>query len=295
MQVFSPSFIEVALPAGHRFPMGKYAHLTEFLKQKGWRVQRAPRAQMEDLQRIHSEHYLQSWLYGTLSAKEERILGFPYSAAMLERSLHSVGGTLAAMVQAFELGYGVNLAGGTHHAFADRGEGFCVFNDLAVCARKALDTNLARRILIIDLDVHQGNGTAKIFETNPSVFTFSMHGERNYPFKKECSDLDIGLADGTTDQVYLEILGQHLPEVFNNFDPDLVLFQAGVDVLANDRFGRMALSQEGVVARDQIVYETCKHKQIPVVYTMGGGYQQDVSLIVAAHAASLEALRSTFS
>jgi acetoin utilization deacetylase AcuC-like enzyme len=294
MIAYSPSFINLVLPQGHRFPMSKYAALAAHLLEQGWDIKPAPRAQRNDLEHVHTPTYIDTWFHGTLSPKEQRVLGFPQSPELLERSLHSVGGTLAAMRQAFDRGYGINLAGGTHHAFADRGEGFCVFNDLAIAARHALDHGLAKRILIVDLDVHQGNGTADIFKNEPNVFTFSIHGERNYPFHKETSDCDLGLPDGTGDEQYLEVMSLHLPNLFEDFKPDLVFLQAGTDVLANDRFGRMNLSPAGVVARDSLVYTLCQTQAIPMVYTMGGGYQTDVAVTVAAHAASLTALKLTF-
>lgn len=288
---FSPSHIHVPLPEGHRFPMGKYALLSEALTKLGWQIEKAPRASLEDLQRVHTSDYVQKWFDLSLTLQEERKLGLPQSKELLERSVASVGGTVAAMLRAFEHGYGINLAGGTHHAFAERGEGFCVFNDLAVASRKATAEGLAKKILIVDLDVHQGNGTAKIFEDEPNVFTLSIHGERNYPFQKEKSDLDIGLADGTMDEQYLEILDEQLPKLFQSFEPDLVFLQAGVDVLAEDRFGRMNLSKEGVAARDGMVYQLCFDNSVPLVYTMGGGYQKEIERIVEAHVGSLEQLK----
>ncbi len=288
---FSSSHITVPLPDGHRFPILKYKALVEKLTPLGWQIKKAPKATLEDLKLVHTAAYLQKCFDLSLTPQEERKLGLPQSPQLLERSLCSVGGTLAALEYALEHRYGINLAGGTHHAFADRGEGFCVFNDLAVASRKARLEGRAEKILIIDLDVHQGNGTAKIFEDEPNVFTFSMHGERNYPFFKEKSDLDIGLPDGTTDEEYLDILEQYLPKLFETFAPDLVFLQAGVDVLAGDRFGRMKLSQDGVAARDSVVYKLCFDNNIPLVYTMGGGYQQDIVNIVEAHAGSLEMLR----
>jgi acetoin utilization deacetylase AcuC-like enzyme len=289
---FSPSFVHVPLPEGHRFPMGKYALLSEALTKLGWQIERAPRASLEDLQRVHTPEYIQKWFNLALTPQEERKLGLPQSRELLERSIVSVGGTVAAMVQAVKSGYGINLAGGTHHAFAERGEGFCVFNDLAVASRKALAEGLAKKILIVDLDVHQGNGTAKIFEDDTNIFTLSVHGERNYPFQKEKSDLDIALPDGTTDEQYLEVLDEQLPGLFGSFKPDLVFLQAGVDVLAGDRFGRMNLSKEGVVERDGIVYKLCFENAIPLVYTMGGGYQKELERIVEAHVGSLETLKT---
>jgi acetoin utilization deacetylase AcuC-like enzyme len=294
MIAFSPSFVEVNLPPGHRFPMGKYAALAQRLTGLGWTIKASPEATLTDLERVHTRDYLQTWFSGTLSPYEERALGFPQSEQMLQRSLHSIGGTLEAMMQALEHGYGIHLAGGTHHAFADRGEGFCVFNDLAIGSCRALAEQLASRIMIIDLDVHQGNGTAKIFEAEPRVFTLSIHGERNYPFRKERSDLDIGLPDGTTDNDYLMVLKEHVPKLFETFKPDLVFLQAGIDVLAHDRYGRMSLTQDGVVARDSFIYELCKDKLVPLVYTMGGGYQANIEVLVSAHAASLERLKKVF-
>jgi acetoin utilization deacetylase AcuC-like enzyme len=286
---FSPSHVTVPLPEGHRFPMSKYQALVEKLGSLGWRIEKAPRATLEDLQLVHTAVYLQKCFDLSLTPQEERKLGLPQSPELLERSLCSVGGTLAAMNHALQYGYGINLAGGTHHAFADRGEGFCVFNDLAIASRKALLERRAKKILIVDLDVHQGNGTAKIFEDEPDVFTLSVHGERNYPFVKEKSDLDIGLPDGTTDEGYLEMLEQHLPKLFASFEPDLVFLQGGVDVLAEDRYGRMKLTKKGVAARDSLVYNLCFENSIPLVYTMGGGYG-GIETIVEAHVGSLEQL-----
>jgi acetoin utilization deacetylase AcuC-like enzyme len=288
---FSPSHISVPLPEGHRFPMSKYRALVERLTPLGWQIEKAPLATVEDLQLVHTQEYVQKCFDLSLTPQEERKLGLPQSAELLERSVCSVGGTLAAMSHALEYGYGINLAGGTHHAFADRGEGFCVFNDLAIASRKAILEGSAKKILIVDLDVHQGNGTAKIFEDEASVFTLSVHGERNYPFVKEKSDLDIGLPDGVDDSGYLETLSNHLPTIFDSFEPDLVFLQAGVDVLAEDRYGRMKLTKEGVAERDSLLYKLCFDNSIPLVYTMGGGYQQEIGNIVAAHANSLEMLR----
>jgi acetoin utilization deacetylase AcuC-like enzyme len=289
---FSPSHITVPLPEGHRFPMSKYKALVERLSPLGWQIEKAPRASVEDLQLIHTPEYLQKCFDLSLTPQEERKLGLPQSAELLERSVCSVGGTLAATEHALRHGYGINLAGGTHHAFADRGEGFCVFNDLAIASRKVRLEGLAKKILIVDLDVHQGNGTAKIFEDEANVFTLSVHGERNYPFVKEKSDLDIGLPDGVDDAGYLEVLSSHLPNIFDSFEPDLVFLQAGVDVLAEDRYGRMKLTKEGVAARDSLAYTLCFDNSIPLVYTMGGGYQQEINNIVEAHVGSLEALKS---
>ena len=255
----------------------------------GWQVNDAPSAPLEDIRRVHTSEYFHALKTCTLERKAERKLGFPQSAALLERSLHSVGGTLAAFHDALGRGYGVNLAGGTHHAYAGHGEGFCVFNDYAVVIRHALAHALAERFLIVDLDVHQGNGTAKIFEADPRVFTLSVHGARNYPFQKEKSDRDVPLEDGADDRAYLELIRAELPPLIE-VKPDVVLYIGGVDVLASDRFGRMALTQEGVRQRDRFVFELCRNARVPLVYTMGGGYQKDIEVTLAGHAAGLQEL-----
>ena len=293
-RAYSPSHIHVPLPQGHRFPMGKYAALAEVLRRDGWQVDPAPAASHAQLARVHSADYLRTWREGRLEPKAERKLGLPQSPELYQRSLHSVGGTLAALADAWQRGYGVNLAGGTHHAFASHGEGFCVFNDLAISAYEALQRPEVRRVLIVDVDVHQGNGTAKLLEHEPRVYTLSVHGARNYPFHKETSDCDIALDDGSDDACYLQRVRHTLPALLEHNQPQLVLYQAGVDVLAGDRFGRMALSLEGVLARDRLVYELCYERGIPLVYTMGGGYQQDIRVTIEAHRRSLQLLRSIF-
>jgi len=294
-RAFSPSHVALPLPEGHRFPVQKYARLAARLSDLGWRVDEAPPAPWEDVARVHTEAYLEALKRCSLSRSAERKLGFPQSPALLQRALHSVGGTLAALYDALERGYGVNLAGGTHHAFADRGEGFCVLNDHAVAAYHALERDLAARILVVDLDVHQGNGSANLFAHDPRVFTFSVHGARNYPFQKERSSRDVPLEDGVTDEVYLGVLTRELPPILETFHPDLVLYIGGVDVLAGDRFGRTALSLEGVEARDAYVFGLCKGAGVPLVYTMGGGYHRDLEVTVEAHVRGVEVLRTIFS
>ncbi len=291
---FSPAHLAAPLPPGHRFPMAKYAALARRLQDAGWRVEAAPDVADVDLQRAHTAGYLAAVASCTLDAAAERRLGFPQSEALVRRARASVGGTLAAAAQAQATGLGIALAGGTHHAFADRGEGFCVYNDLVVTARRLLADGHVERVLVVDLDVHQGNGTADACADDAHVTTFSVHGARNYPFVKARSDLDVALADGIDDDGYGAALGAHLPAFFEATAPDLVLYQGGVDVLAGDRFGRMALSQDGVVARDRFVASLCVAAGVPLVTTLGGGYHHEVERTVAAHAAGLTAIAEVF-
>lgn len=293
MLAYSPRRVAVPLPEGHRFPMRKYALLAEQLERAGWQVRDAPDFPEAQLNLVHTPEYLHKWRALSFNRQEVRTLGFPPSPELRLRSLRSVGGTLAAAQQALASGFGVNLAGGTHHAFADRGEGFCVFNDVALAIRALQRDERIRRALVIDLDVHQGNGTARIFAGDPSVFTFSVHGARNYPFRKEQSDLDVALPDGTDDANYLAALAQHLPKALAQ-PADIAFLLGGVDVLAGDRFGRMALSREGVVARDLMVARQLQAAGLPLVYVMAGGYHRELEQTVAAHAASLNALAALF-
>jgi acetoin utilization deacetylase AcuC-like enzyme len=203
---------------------------------------------------------------------------------LIQREICIAGGSVQAACFAKDFGIGMNIAGGTHHAFANRGEGFCILNDLAITANYLLRSKLAQKVLIVDLDVHQGNGTAALFQENPSVFTFSMHGEKNYPHRKERSDLDIGLADGTDDASYLAILDWNLKKLIDEVKPDFMLYQSGVDVLASDQLGRLSLTLEGVYARDRLVLSTAKSQGIPIMCCMGGGYSKRIKDIVEAHA-----------
>jgi acetoin utilization deacetylase AcuC-like enzyme len=294
MLAYSPRGIPVPLPEGHRFPMKKYALLAARLEQADWQVVDAPGFPTAQLSLIHSQTYLDKWRTLSFERHEVRALGFPPSAGLYKRSLHSVGGTLAAARRALKTGFGVNLAGGTHHAFADRGEGFCVFNDVALAVRLLQLEGAITKAVIIDLDVHQGNGTARLFADDNDVFTFSMHGARNYPFRKETSDLDIPLPDNTDDASYLMLLQTHLPDVLNHHRADIAFLLGGVDVLAGDRFGRMALSEAGVVQRDLFVASCCLSTGLPLVYVMAGGYQNDLDKLISAHAASLLALAGVY-
>jgi acetoin utilization deacetylase AcuC-like enzyme len=218
-----------------------------------------------------------------LTASEQRRIGFPQSPKLTERELIITQGTIDCCHYAFKAGVALNVAGGTHHAFADRGEGFCLLNDQSIAANYLLQRNLVKQILVIDLDVHQGNGTAKLFENEQRVFTFSMHGQHNYPFHKETSDLDIPLLDGTNSDVYLAILSETLPVLFDKVKPDFCFFQSGVDVLETDKFGKLKVTLEGCKQRDEFVLSLAKERSIPCVVSMGGGYSPDIRNIVEAH------------
>ncbi|MBL0882380.1 MAG: histone deacetylase [Chitinophagaceae bacterium] len=275
------------LPEGHRFPMLKYELIPEQLLHEG-SVSKdhffAPTICEENIVLLtHEKTYLDKLLLQTLSASEQRRIGFPQSPELTKRELIITQGTIDCCDFAFENGVALNVAGGTHHAFADRGEGFCLLNDMAVASNYLLHQKKANKILIIDLDVHQGNGTAKLFENNPSVFTFSMHGAHNYPFHKEQSDLDIPLKDGTTGQEYLQILHDTLPELIKKVNPDFSFYLSGVDILETDKFGKLKVTLEECKQRDAFVFSTLQKNNIPVVVAMGGGYSPDVRMIVEAH------------
>jgi acetoin utilization deacetylase AcuC-like enzyme len=292
-RAYSPRAERVELPPGHRFPMHKYDQVAERLEAAGWDVLDAPDVEDEVLVLTHDRGYLDAVAGCGLDARAERRLGFPQSRTLVRRSRVSVGGTVAAARSALDDGLGVQLAGGTHHAFRDRGEGFCVYNDLVVAARALLAEGAVRRVLVVDLDVHQGNGTAALCAGDPRIATYSVHGDRNYPFIKERSDLDVPLADGTGDADYLAALDASLPAFARAARPDLVIYQGGVDVLAGDRFGRLALSLDGIVERDRRVAAWCRDAGVPLVTTLGGGYHADVDVTVAAHVAGLAAVAET--
>lgn len=231
----------------------------------------------------HDKTYLEKLKQQTLSAKEQRHIGFPQSPELTERELIITQGTIDCCMHAFENGVSMNVAGGTHHAFADRGEGFCLLNDFATAANYLLQQKLAKQILIVDLDVHQGNGTARLFENNNRVFTFSMHGAHNYPFHKETSDLDIGLKDGTDDSIYLPLLQNTLDMLIDKVKPDFVFYLSGVDILETDKFGKLKVTMQGCKQRDEIVVSKLRQHHIPCTVAMGGGYSPDVRTIVEAH------------
>lgn len=276
------------LPPKHRFPMIKYELLPEQLIYEGTISESnlfVPEAVTENqILRTHTSAYWDKLKSLSLTRAEERKTGFPLSKALVEREITIMGGTLQAALYALTHGVAMNIAGGTHHAYPDRGEGFCLLNDIGIAARYLLDEGLRKKILVVDLDVHQGNGTAVMFQNDPNVFTFSMHGDKNYPLHKERSDLDVALPDGADDKHYLELLDHHLNHLLDSFQPDMIFFQSGVDVLANDKLGRLGLSLEGCKKRDYLVLEAGKRHQIPIVASMGGGYSENLSDIIEAHA-----------
>ena len=281
------------LPDKHKFPMHKYAAVRYLVEQHGLIVLEPPRAEWQLVETVHQHDYLHKLRFGTLSPKETRLLGFPWSPMLVERALRAVGGTLSAARDALSIGLGINLAGGTHHAYPDHGEGFCVLNDVAISTLELLRTGL-NRVLVLDLDVHQGNGTAFIFTNDPRVCTISVHGERNYPFHKESSSLDIALSDGITDTAYLAILEQQVLPAVAAFQPDIVFYLAGVDVLERDQFGRFALSLIGAKQRDTRVFEFCHTAQIPIVSLMAGGYNKNPDITPIAHANTVFAALEVF-
>ncbi len=291
MKLFYTDVFVLPLPAGHRFPMEKYARLREALLAGGKFGEadfHLPAAATDDeLARAHDPAYIRRVADGELSEKEQKAIGFPWSEGMVERSRRSAGATLAACRAAFEDGVAANLAGGTHHAFRDRGEGFCVFNDAAVAARAMQAEGRAERILIVDCDVHQGNGTASILRGDDSVFTFSIHGARNFPFAKEESDLDIELPDGCGDDAYLTRLGDGLATAFDLAQPDLVIYLAGADPYHDDRLGRLALTFAGLETRDRLVYATARTAGTPLAVAMAGGYARNIMDTVRIHATTI--------
>ncbi|MEZ4295673.1 MAG: histone deacetylase [Polyangiaceae bacterium] len=283
MRLFFSDQDRLALPEGHRFPSAKYPRIWQHLAaEHPSLVEHAPRAEWPDIALAHDARYVGALREGTLPVPVVRKLGFPWSESLVNRSRRSVGGTLAALRWALIHGAAGHLAGGTHHAFPDRGEGFCVFNDLAVAIHVARRDFAVDRVAVIDLDVHQGDGTAAMFRHDPAVFTLSLHGARNYPFRKEPGSLDVALPDHTPDSAYLEALDAALPAVIAH-RPQLLLYQAGVDPLAGDRLGRLALTHAGLMARDARVYALAEKLRIPIVVTLGGGYHRNIDATVEAH------------
>ena len=277
-----------SLPENHRFPMQKYDLLPEQLLYEGTITNDNfftphPLAERYILN-THDASYWNKLQHQQLSRSEIRKTGFPMSEQLVQREITIMQGTVQAARYALEFGVAFNIAGGTHHAFTDRGEGFCLLNDIAIGAHYLLEHKKVSQVLVVDLDVHQGNGTAQIFRDDPAVFTFSMHGAKNYPMHKEKSDLDIALPDGTDDGTYLDHLRTTLPRLLAEVQPDFIFFQSGVDVLATDKLGRLALTLEGCKERDRVVLEACHRDKIPVALSMGGGYSEKIAHIVEAHA-----------
>ena len=289
MQAFYSTRVTLPLPPGHRFPIEKYERLRARLAAELPALQQRPAAPASDalLALAHSPAYIATVQGGTLPAAAQREIGFPWSEAMVDRSRRSVGATVAAVHAALNDGVAANLAGGTHHASADRGGGYCVFNDVAVAARAAQNGALqagrcteVARVAVIDLDVHQGNGTASIFANDATVFTLSLHGEKNFPFRKEASDLDVGLPDGTGDAAYLQALDGALAQLAQRFSPQLVIYLAGADAHEGDRLGRLKLSDRGMQARDERVFDWAWQRRLPLALCMGGGYGHDIATTV---------------
>lgn len=287
MRIFHCDQFDLPLPEGHRFPMEKYLLLRRRMETdwpEGQRHLGVPQAATDrELGTVHDAEYVRKVTTGALSQAEIRRIGFPWSPGLVERSRRSVGGTLEAARAALEDGIAVNLSGGTHHAFPDRGEGFCVFNDVAVAARVMKEEGRAEGILILDLDVHQGNGTALIFRGVPEVFTLSIHGANNYPFRKEPSDLDLELPDGTEDGPFLEAVEAGIGKALEGRDFDLAFFLAGADPFLGDRLGRLALSKQGLLERDRLVFTACQNAGIPLAVVMSGGYAASVADTVDIH------------
>ena len=277
----------ITLPTNHRFPIAKYGLLRDAVIASGFvpptHMHEPDRAPIDSLRLVHTERYIEAVRSGTLSEAEQRRIGLPWSESLVERSFRAVGGTCEAATAALDRGVTMNLAGGTHHAFPDHGEGFCVFNDVAVAIRTLQRHGRIRRAVVIDLDVHQGNGTHAIFTGDPSVFTFSMHGGRNYPFHKVAGSLDVELADGTGDDAYLTALAETLPGVLSASAPDLAIYLAGADSHEGDRLGRLCLTFEGLARRDVMVLDACREVGIPVVITIAGGYGRNIEDSVRVH------------
>jgi len=294
MRIYYSDTFNLPLPEGHRFPGQKYAMLRARLLREGLlapnELHLSPLANDSAIARAHDADYISAFESGALDDRAIRRIGFPWSAHLVARTRASTGGAVAAARAALDDGISGQLAGGTHHAHRDFGAGYCIYNDQAIAALEALENGWVSRVAIVDLDVHQGDGTAAILRAHPSVFVFSMHGEKNFPFRKYESDLDVPLPDGTGDDAYLRGLAAHLPAVLA-FRPELVLYQAGVDPLAEDRLGRLSLTHAGLMARDEMVLSECARRGIPVAMAIGGGYASPIAPSVAAYANTYRVVR----
>jgi acetoin utilization deacetylase AcuC-like enzyme len=286
------------LPEGHRFPMLKYELLPEQLLLEGTAIKsdffEPEICDINHVLAIHTKEYVDDLLNLTLDARAARKIGFPLSKELVERELRIAQGTIIGAQKSFQTKVSFNIAGGTHHAYSSHGEAFCMLNDQAIASQFLLDNNLAKKILIIDLDVHQGNGTAETFHNNSNVFTFSTHGKTNYPFKKETSDLDIPFEDNTSDDVFLKTISEVIPKLIETQKPDFIFYLAGVDILASDKLGKLGCTLEGCKKRDEIVFEQCSKYQIPVQVSMGGGYSPEIKTIIEAHANTYRVAKNIF-
>lgn len=286
------------LPEGHRFPMLKYELLPQQLLHEGTASKsdffEPEICDFEHVLAVHTKEYVDDLLNLTLDARVARKIGFPLSKELVERELRIAHGTIIGAQKSFKTKISFNIAGGTHHAYSTHGEAFCLLNDQAIASQYLLDNNLAKKILIIDLDVHQGNGTAEIFQNNPKVFTFSTHGKTNYPFKKEISDLDIAFDNNTSDAIFLKTISEVIPKLIETQKPDFIFYLAGVDILASDKLGKLGCTLEGCKKRDEIVFELCSKYQIPVQVSMGGGYSPDIKTIIEAHANTYRVAKNIF-
>lgn len=298
MRFYYPDTPELPLPPGHRFPAGKYRMLRERVVRedilgRSVTLVPSPAAERGELERAHDPAYVTAMLEGTVAADIQRRIGLPWSPVLVARSRATVGGSLAAARTALETGVSGQLAGGTHHAHRDFGSGFCTFNDLAVASLTLLEEGRVQRVAIVDLDVHQGDGNAAILGSDPRVFVLSVHGEKNFPFRKPPSDLDVGLPDGTEDEAYLRALAEALEHV-EAFRPDLVLYLSGADPLASDTLGRLSLTHAGLAERDRAVFEHCRRRGVPVSLAIGGGYAEPISDSVEGYANTFRVMREVF-
>lgn len=297
-RIFYSPYYYAEIGEGHVFPIRKFELVRDKLLAEGTlqpeEIYEPEPANIADLLLVHTEDYITRLVKGELTIKEVRRLGLPWSQSLVRRSFLAISGTINAARYALQNGISSNLAGGTHHSFPDRGEGFCVLNDVAVAIRVLQRENLAKRFLIIDCDVHQGNGTAFIFQDEPDVFTFSMHGAKNYPLFKEMSTLDIELPDKTADAEYLETLEEALPRIFLH-DPDIIFYLAGADPFEKDKLGRLSLTMAGLMRRDEMVLNFAKARDVPIVTTMSGGYALDINDTVEIHSNTIRAVKKVFS
>jgi acetoin utilization deacetylase AcuC-like enzyme len=296
LHAWSSAHYVIALPEGHRFPIAKYAMLRDAVLAEGVVAREAlhdpARTPLEDVHRVHDPEYIARLVKGTMPVAEQRALGFPWSEGLVERSFRASGGTLEAADHALRAGIAMNLAGGTHHAFATHGEGFCVLNDVAIAVRALRAQGRIRRAAVLDLDVHQGNGTHAIFAGDDDTYTFSMHGRRNYPFRKVSGRLDVELEDGTQDTEYLEKLADALPQVLAESRPDIVFYLAGADPHEGDSLGRLGLTFAGLMRRDALVLESCRAVGVPVAIAIAGGYGRDIADTVRVHVNTARIARS---